>query len=141
MFIKSIDTSETPVIQSAQRVGTIIIEDSNYDKFLSVQNIDGLTNETRQNLKNYICLQLLPTIDYQVGSTWGGEQWDKGPNKFIMTENETLRFALSSTTPINETRILQKVIKIINTFTPHLYTKYNILDNNYDLYFKPNVND
>ena len=88
-----------------------------------------------------MCIRDRPSIDYQIGSTWDGLQWEKGPDRFIMTEKETLRFAMSSNTQINTTRILRKVIKIIESFIPSLNIKYNIFDDCYDLYFAPEIRD
>ena len=122
------------------RIGTICIESDIYSYFIVIKNCGTIGMDIHKDLRDFICLQLKPSIDYQVGSTWEGVNWNHGPLRFPLTSKETLRFVLPSGDSLGNinqknNRILNKVVKLIPQFSPEISVKFDIFENSYDIYY------
>ena len=107
-------------------VGQIYIEEDIYSNFLVIKNNDHLSTETKCKIKDYITSKLIANEDYQTGCTWLGYEWDHGPTRWPIKEDEFLRFVMPAGFPtyyIYQNRILNKIAKFIDSYSAELYTK------------------
>ena len=107
-------------------IGKIYIEPDTYSNFLVVKNNDYLSMHMKCKIKDYITSNLIENEDYETGCTWSGYEWDHGPTCWPIKEDEFLRFVMPAGFPtynIYQNRILDKIAKLIDSFSVELYTK------------------
>ena len=126
-----------------QMAGHIYIERGIYSNFIVIKNCGVLPLYMRQKLRDFICLQLKPNIDYQIGTTWSVQSWDFGPWAacFALNEKETLKFAMPNyhsgmeNYHTGQDNILKKIVKLVSEFSQEISIKFNIFENKYDIYY------
>ena len=122
------------------RMGTIFIGSDIYSYFIVIKNCGTIAMDIHKDLRDFICLQLKPSIDYQVGSTWEGVNWNHGPLRFPLTSKETLRFVLPAGDSLRNIHqknniVLNKLIKLVSEFSSEITVKFDIFENSYDIYY------
>ena len=118
-------------------IGEVVLYKDIYNNQIIIKNNNILSLNTKERFRKYISSQLLPSIDYEIGCTLSGNNWDHGPSCFPMTNSVILEFVTACVWGPSyykyQDNIFKKVTGLINSFSPNMVVEYDIFNDKHNI--------